>query len=230
MKNYLLFGILFLFASCATIIAHKQNHHIYWINSAKVPCEGVGNVQCFKVQKGEQIDSENWKYFHSVIDGFKYQPGYIYKIIVHEEQISKVEVPADGSSIKYTLVKIIEKNQDVRLRINDIWVLEVIEGESIQQKETNSKQQIPQIEFNVSEMKVIGNDGCNNFFGSIKKLDEKDLVLGPVAGTRMFCTDTDIPDKFNAAISRVAKYKIDNMKLVLIDNLGNELLLFKKVD
>ena len=38
--------------------------------------------------------------------------GYLYKIEVEEEQLDPQQVPADASSIKYTLVSVLEKNED----------------------------------------------------------------------------------------------------------------------
>lgn len=230
MKKLLVIVFQVLLVSCATYKANKPNNYIYWVNSAKVPYKGVGEMQCLKVQKGEKMIEGNWEYFYSSIDGFDYQPGFIYKLIVNEEAIKKENVPSDGSSIKYTLVKILEKKKDARLWINDIWVMEAINGEAILQNKTNSRNRIPQIEFNVAEMKVHGNDGCNNFFGSINKLTAKEIVFGPIAGTKMACVGTDIPDKFNTALNKVTTYKIEEMQLFLLDNSGNKQLTFKKID
>jgi heat shock protein HslJ len=233
MKHYLILAVLFFMVSCGTHKVHKtnkSNEYIYWVNSAKVPCEGVGAMQCLKVQKGDTLNSEEWQLFYSTIDGFDYQPGYIYKLIVREEKIEKEKVPADASSIKFKLVKVLEKKQDVRLRINDIWVLVSINGEAVQQNSENKRQKTAQIEFNIAEMRVLGNDGCNNFFGSIKNIDSEELILGPLAGTRMACLGTDIPDKFNVALNNVGSYKIENMQLTLSDVSGKELLVFRKID
>ena len=230
MKHYLILGMLFFMVSCATHKTNKSNEYIYWVNSAKVPCEGVGAMQCLKIQKGDTLNSEKWKLFYSVIDGFDYQPGYIYKLKVREVKTDKENVPADASSIKFKLIKVLEKKQDVRLRINDIWVIESIEGETVDNNSANNRQKTAQIEFHIADMKVMGNDGCNNFFGSIKNIDAEKLVLSPLAGTKMACIGTDIPDKFNVALSKVSKYKIENLHLILFDDSGNELLNFKKAD
>lgn len=230
MKHYWIIGILFFMVSCATHKANKSNEYIYWINSSKVPCDGVGAGSCLKVQKGDTLNNENWQYFYSTIDGFDYQPGYIYKLIVREKKIDKEKVPADASSINFTLVKVIEKIQDMVLRINDIWILKSIKGEGITPSQTNKRGKIPQIEFHIADMKVMGNDGCNNFFGSIKSIDNKNLRFGLLAGTKMACIRTDISDKFNTALIRVSKYKIENLQLILSDEQGNELLMFKKTD
>jgi len=233
MKHYLILVVLFFMVSCATHNANKaskSNEYIYWVNSAKVPCKGVSAMQCLKVQKGDTLNSGEWQLFYSTIEGFYYQPGYIYKLIVSEEKIEKEKVSADASPIKFKLVKVLEKQQDVRLRINDIWVLISINGEAVQQNNENKRQKTAQIEFNIAEMRVMGNDGCNNFFGSIKSIDSEELILGPLAGTKMACLGTDIPDKFNIAINNVASYKIENMQLTLSDVSGKELLAFRKID
>ena len=230
MKYFLILGMLFFMVSCATHKANKSNEYIYWVNSAKVPCEGVGAMQCLKIQKSDTLNSEEWKLFYSGIDGFDYQPGYIYKLKVREEKIDRKNLPADTSAIKFKLIKVLEKKQDVRLRINDIWVIESIEGETVEKNTTNNRQKTAQIEFHIADMKVMGNDGCNNFFGSIKNIDAKKLVLSALAGTKMACIGTDIPDKFNVALRKASKYKIENLHLILFDDSVNELLNFKKVD
>ena len=230
MKHYLILGILFFAVSCATQKANRPNEYIYWVNSAKVPCKDGSARNCFKVQKGDTLNYENWQYFYSYIDGFDYKPGYIYKLVVREDTIAKEKVPADASSIKFTLVKVIEKQKDMRLRINDIWIVQSINGEGIQIYDSNSRNRIPQIEFRIADMRVIGNDGCNNFFGSIKNIEADKLILGQIAGTKMACIGTDIPDKFNAALNQVAKYKIENLQLILSNNLGTKLITLKKVD
>ncbi len=227
MKQYFILAIMFTLFSCASNKANQPGNSIYWVNSSKVQCSGVGNMQCLKVQKGESINPESWESFHSNIEGFEFEPGYIYKLIVHEEKLKKEDVPADASSIKYTLVKVLEKKQDIRLQINDIWILTSLEGEEIQ---PSQKGKTPRVEFNVAKMKVMGNDGCNNFTGSIKKLDGEAIQFGPLAGTRKFCPDMAVPDKFNVMLNKATGYKIKNMHLTLFDVSGKELMSFKKID
>ncbi len=218
---------MFIMFSCVSNKATQPGNSIYWVNSSKVQCSGVDNMQCLKVQKGESINPDRWKSLNSNIEGFEFEPGYIYKLIVHEEKLKKDDVPADASSIKYKLVKVLEKKQDIRLRINDIWILTSIEGEKVN---PSKKGETPRIEFNVANMKVMGIDGCNNFSGSIKKLDGEAIEFGPLAGTRKFCPDMAIPDKFNVLLNKAAGYKIENMHLTLFDMSGEELMSFKKID
>ncbi len=46
----------------------------------------------------------------------------------------------------------------------------------------------------------------------------------------MACPGTDVPDRFQAALSAVRSYTIGNGRLILLDDEGRELLRFKKLD
>jgi heat shock protein HslJ len=224
--RYTLSTLLLIFlVSCASL---KKNQFVYWVNSAKVPCEGVGEMGCLKVQKADVLDYSNWNLFYSSIEGFDYQPGYIYKLIVHEEKLNTKNMPEDASSIKYSLVKVIKKEQDLRLQINDIWIVETIEGSAIDITDKIRKR--PQIEFQVAEMRVMGNDGCNNFFGSIKVLDPKRIGLGPIAGTKKACMGTNIPDQFNKALDKISAYKVNKGHLLFFDAAGTQLMTLRRID
>ncbi len=97
--------ILFLFMpfllwQCTT----TSNITRYVIASTQIDCMGVGPQKCMMVKKG---DATNWEIFYGNIDGFNYEPGYEYVLDVKEEKIENP--PADGSSIKYILVKQVSK-------------------------------------------------------------------------------------------------------------------------
>ena len=70
----------------------------------------VGPVLTLLVQEGDEIGTDNWTKFYSNIEGFNYKPGTIYNLSVKTKPISNP--PADGSSIKYTLLEI-ESTQEV---------------------------------------------------------------------------------------------------------------------
>ncbi len=227
MKQTLFLAVLFFTFSCTSHKEKDTNNFIYWVNSSKSTCSGTGNRQCLVVQKGDTINPESWQLFYSKIEGFEFEPGYIYKLKVNEKQLTKEDVPADASSIEYTLIKVLEKRQDMRLRINDIWVLTAIEGEAVT---PSRKGKTPRIEFNVAKMEIMGTDGCNNFTGSIKKLETKAIEFGPIAGTRKLCPNMEIPDKFNSLLNKTTAYKIEKNQLTLLDASGKVLFSFKKTD
>ncbi len=69
-----------------------------------VECEGEGPQQCMLVK--EDLDGEYMLYY-SPIEGFNFEPGYEYELIVREEPVENP--PAGGSSIKWTLVEEVSK-------------------------------------------------------------------------------------------------------------------------
>ena len=200
--------------------------HVYWINSARVDCQGVTPQTCYLVKKAANVEDGEWTYFYSQIEGFDFEPGNIYKLLVNEEQLPPEMAPADASSIKYTLVKVLEKTADERLRINDIWALTHVSGELINSDKLNT----PTLEIKVAEMRAFGTDGCNNYFGGIKTLNAKELKFAALAGTKKMCMNMQLPNAFNVAISNTSFYKIESLKLTLLDAENKEILSFKKVD
>jgi heat shock protein HslJ len=230
MKYFLILAVTILIASCATQKQTTSKPQIYWVNSLKVSCTGVAPMSCLQVQKNESIEKGKWQNFYSPIEGFKFETGYVYKLSVTEEKINPAQVPADGSSIKYTLVEVLEKKPDTKFRIHDIWALEAIDGQIVEKPNENDRMQTPSIEVNLTEMKIMGSDGCNNFFGPVKNIEDDELTIGPLGSTMKMCFNMDIPNKFNVAINKVSKYKIENLKLYFFDKKGSELLRFKKVD
>lgn len=230
MKTILHLTLIIILASCATQKQITTKPHIYWVNSLYVTCPGVAPVKCIQVQKNGTIKKGKWQNFYSEIEGLKFEPGYIYKLSVTKEKINQANIPADGSPVKYTLVEVLEKKPDPKFRIHDIWALEAIDGQLVEKPDENDRMQTPSIEINLTEMKIMGTDGCNNFFGPIKNIEDEDLTFGTLGSTMKMCFNMDIPNKFNSAIYKVRKYKTENLKLYFFDNGGAELLRFKKVE
>ncbi len=223
LKHISITCLVFTFLSCNSI---KQDEFIYWVNSSKLECTGVGKMTCFQIQKSETLNlSGEWELFYSQIDGFDYEPGFIYKLKVKEEQLENV--PADASSIKYTLIKILEKKKDKRLNVSDIWVLETLNGKNIS---IDSFRTLPQIELNIAEMRISGSDGCNNITGSISKMDNEILEFGMLSQTQMACPDMKTPMEFSKTLTETKSYKKVKTQLILLNKSGEEILVFKKVD
>jgi hypothetical protein len=80
---------------------------IMQVNYYRQRCQGEGTFNCLLVQQGQQIGSRNWELFYDQIQGFAYEPGYIYTLRVRIEQIP--DPPQDGSDRRYTLVKTLSK-------------------------------------------------------------------------------------------------------------------------
>jgi hypothetical protein len=106
MKNLIFFVILCLAAACASDDSGKETR--MRISHYQQPVFFMGPYFNYVVQEERLIGSDTWDAYGAV-DGFTYEWGYTYDIIVKKEKIKNP--PADGSSIKTTLVNIVSKNK-----------------------------------------------------------------------------------------------------------------------
>lgn len=186
-----LFLALLLFACDAS----DQDVHNYWVNSYTVPCDISPDVQCLQFQKEEEMLHGQWKTMASRIDGFDYEPGFLYDLQVRE--VPMANPAADGSSVNYVLVKVERKMSDPLLAINSIWVADRINGEAFKVTKGND---IPRIEINIRANSISGTDGCNFFSGKFEKLTASQVTIGPMAQTKKACLQIDYADAFMQAL------------------------------
>lgn len=221
-RNLLLGALLLWLTACSP----AEKGTIYWVNSYTVDCVGVGPMKCLLIQKGETMVEGEWQNFFAPIEGFDYEPGFIYKLRVKEEKIENV--PADASSVNYTLIEVLEKNKDARLALNGTWDAFKINGSVIKLTRQRDAGVIPQIEISIEEMTIRGINGCNNLSGKILSIKDNKIELGPIAVTSKMCPDMTIADSFNNALNAVKEFKVEDGKLKLLAEDGTELLEFNK--
>ena len=195
---------------------------IFYINSFKKDCVGVGPMSCLQIKTTED---DSWKNFYESISGFDYVPGYLYKIEVEVEETEKENTPADKSIYSYKLNKVMSKEIDKKLRINDIWVALKIGNLRIEELKMQ-----PRIEISVKDMNLQGTDGCNSIRASLKTLTETNIIFGAAMGTRKLCPNMEVPNAFNTALQSVSSYEIKDNKLFLFDKTGKELIQLLKID
>lgn len=79
------------------------------VNYYRQSCQGEGVYNCYLVQEGKQVGTNNWNFFYNEIEGFDYKEGFIYTLKVRVEKVTNP--PADGSNRKYILIKILAKEK-----------------------------------------------------------------------------------------------------------------------
>ncbi|WP_269227281.1 DUF4377 domain-containing protein [Flavobacterium eburneipallidum] len=105
MKKLILLLITIVISfSCSNEDENKLQTIDMRINHYQNTGVAVGPVLTLIVQEGNAIGTANWQRFYENIEGFNYVPGKIYNLSVSVEQIKNP--PADGSSLKYKLLKI----------------------------------------------------------------------------------------------------------------------------
>ena len=78
-----------------------------YVNSRLIDCEGMAPQKCLQVRTSPDTD---WELFYGHIEGFTFEPGYRYRLLVDVTQAENV--PADASSVRYSLVEVVEKRPD----------------------------------------------------------------------------------------------------------------------
>ncbi len=167
-------------------------------------CVGVGPQSCMLVK--ENPDDE-WTYFYDQIEGFEYEEGYTYELLVNE-----IPVPnpaADASSLRYELKNIISKTPTL---INDDLIKEwtVIKIKGLEQLSSS-----PTMIFEKEDTKVAGFAGCNNYF-STYKVSGNELSFGPAGATRKLCPDMSVEDTFFKNLPNIARFEIVKKELYLL--------------
>jgi heat shock protein HslJ len=226
-KKTSLFFYLLLVLICISSCT-QSNHKTYWVDSVKRNCEsGAGKMMCLNIYEGENLDSAQWELFYSNISGFTFEPGYYQKIVVSSEILVKEKIPADGSAISYTLEKVLEKKEDKKIRLHDIWAAKSILGNPIPDSATMVT---PTLEINLSKMEITGSNGCNNYRGSIEKINDSLLKFSMLLSTKKMCMNMMISDLFDNALNQTFNYQLKNTTLTFYDIHENELITFQKID
>lgn len=218
--------LLFLFGCCENAAGQGKREFTLYVNSHMAKCQGEALMNCLVVRK-DTLPATPWEWMHTHIEDFDYEPGYLYTLRVEEEDIPRHRVPADASSKRYRLIKLLDKSPDLRLRINDIWSLTHLQGKSAD--DLTGREQ-PYIEFHVAEMRYMGLDGCNRFQGKPKKLGTNTLTFDMTTFTENSCPDEQVSKPFRDLLSQVRTYEVENLQLVFRDSAGTELMKFKKTD
>jgi len=204
-----------LLQSCSTL-----KNETFWVSGTKSDCSaGAGKLKCLNVHKGKNLEDAKWENFYAPIEGFQFEEGYLKKIKVKAEKIDNP--PADGSSIKYRLVKELEKKVDYRVKVGGKWILSEINDQAI-----DSSIALPEMEIMLSQMKISGTGGCNNYTGEIAKLTSSTISFGNIANTNRACFNKNIEKDYFTALNATNTFKIKEDKLIFYDKDGNIKLSF----
>ncbi|MDI1429377.1 DUF4377 domain-containing protein [Polyangium sorediatum] len=84
----------------------KDGETTLFVHAERVDCMGVGPMRCMQVREAE---NKEWERFYDRIEGFSYEEGYAYELRVKREPVANP--PADGSSERTLLVKIVSKKK-----------------------------------------------------------------------------------------------------------------------
>jgi len=221
-------GLALALLGCAARPADPPDSlETWWINSYRMPCVGVGPMQCLQVHQDARPLAP-WRLFYSEIVGFEFEPGSLARLRVRLVELPRNQVPADGSSIRFELVEVLERIPDPRNGLHDIFVL-------VSPLDAHSEMAPPErrqtwVEFNIVQARYAGHDGCGAFGGDILSVDGERLELSPAHVTRDACAGEQAAEAFREGLARTRTWQRDGMRLVLADEAGVVRLEFRKVD
>jgi len=195
---------------------------IFWVDSARVDCVGVGPMKCLQIKR---IEDGSWENLYDTIEGFDYESGYLYTLEVAINSMPKENLPADKSMLTYRLLNVLSKKIDPKIRLNDIWVATHINNGALDRSD-----KLLQIEMSLKTMQLMGSDGCNSIRAKINDISETNLSFGNLMATKKMCPNMEVSDQFNNALAIVTSYKFKDLELSLYDQEGQELLRFLKAD
>jgi hypothetical protein len=90
-------------AACQNLTAGNSGE-ILFIASERVDCQGLIPQKCLQTRSDENAD---WEFFYDEIEGFEHEVGYRYKLLVEITEVDNP--PQDASSLRYQLIKVLEK-------------------------------------------------------------------------------------------------------------------------
>ena len=231
MKTYniikVIFCLLILNIGCKTQKNTSLSNNApkpYWINSLRSNCVGVETVPCYEVQQSENWEHNKWNLFYNKIEGFTYEQGYKYKILVIEKEVDPAKSTVDSSIKKYQLHKIISKELDKSLLLNNIWMLETIDQQPI-----TSNNGI-RMEINTSDTRFFGDDGCNAISGKLTNLNNESISFGHLIKTKKMCNQEKLANKYALTLEYITNYEVKNNKLIFTDNTKKNRLTYKRID
>jgi len=216
------FGIIALAAiglqSCGS------TNNTLWVSGIKTECDaGAGTKNCLNIQQGEELDAQPWQNFYSDIENFEFEEGYLKKIKISKSKINAKDVPADASSVKYTMVKELRKIQDVRSELSGSWVLANMDAKPI-----NKMVVLPTLDFDLAKMQFSGNGGCNSYSGQIVSLESKHMKLGNSLSTMKACNNENIEAKYLKKLATADYYLLKAGILTMYNKYGENVLSFFK--
>ena len=153
-----------------------------------------------------------WQYFYQSINGFEHEWGQTYIIKVKETKIENP--PADGSSLQYELVEILEQrqvDQDFNLLYDIYGIIKV--------NNTLTKNTPQTLELNTTKMTFLGEGACNGFRGQLQKTAKwNGINFKQMISTEMFCDNQKWEDIYFTALQSVTSYyKFNNTLLLFKD-------------
>lgn len=184
-------------------------------------CTGVGPQMCMLVK--DAPDAE-YTFFYNQIEGFTFEPGYEYELLVEVTQVANP--PADGSSLSYRLVEVVNQTPVETVTLEGPrWVLVDYLNDAGETVAVMGEQEVTAV---FAEGQVAGNASCNSYFGGFTT-DGNALTVDTLGSTMMACFPDEVMIQeatFLANLQAAATYTIEGDRLMIANADGAVTLTF----
>nr|WP_299031102.1 META domain-containing protein [uncultured Tenacibaculum sp.] len=210
--------------SCASLKNTGSTEEVFWVSGIKTECSaGAGKMNCLNIYKGNNITEATWESFYAPLEGFTFEEGKLQKIKVKVERLNAKDVPADASSLKYTLIEKIESQVDIRIHLAGEWNVT-----SLYDREFYETANAPSLTIDLNKNRISGNDSCNNYTGQITNVTSQSLKIKAVATTRRLCFIMEVANSYNKALGEINTYLIKGNNLIFFNEEGKKIVSFTK--
>lgn len=193
-----------------------------------VECTGVAPQMCMQVRNSPD---EDYQFFYNQIDGFTFEPGYEYELLVEVSPVANP--PADGSSLSYRLVEVVSQTAVESADMTDMpalegtrWVLTSLLNTAGETVDVTGEAEVTATFENGS---VSGNAGCNTFSGGYTA-DGNTLTVGALASTMMACFPDEVmmqETEYLNNLQAAATYMIQDTQMMIANADGTVTLTFE---
>ncbi|PQB03692.1 DUF4377 domain-containing protein [Aureitalea marina] len=105
--HWIFMAITLITLSTFTGCTSLNDGELFWVEGTGETCDaGAAKIQCYLINRSKDPNTGEWEYFYSSIDGFEIKQGVRQLIRVRVDTV--YNPPADGSSLKYTLLKVVK--------------------------------------------------------------------------------------------------------------------------
>jgi heat shock protein HslJ len=109
--------------------------------------------------------------------------------------------------------------------IQGIWT--VVEIKNITKETLANFKQTPTLK--IEEENITGNNSCNNYFSSIKKISKKTIVFSNMGSSKIICPDMTISNAFNSLFYKIDTYNLKEKTLTFFNTKGEKVFALKKL-
>lgn len=212
-------SVLFLLIFCSFKTFSAVYLKVLYIAANRVNCVNDSTKKCYLVRDNP---TDKWEIFNHTIEGFVYEEGTEYCILLEIQTpgVSEPAIPFDSTKIKYVLSEIklktvnqlvIKEKSNNLIPDNSRWILYKLKTKNEIKTFSIAKENL---EFISTENKISGSTSCNTFSGTFSK-DEKSIAFSNIEVTKNACRKHSNEPEFLFMLQNVNNYKVKKNVLYL---------------